>query len=367
LVALVLCAIAFATTSAVSAFVPQGVPQNPVVSPGRGGELYAALHQVDSLELVGATVRERSILNWLDTFAGPRNLVITRENLPYVTLGAIRDVYMHGQQQWFGNGLLEALLARPDRSYWHQCSYLVQMFTQVMDTFDIAIRPLQHFRREDYTHATCEFYSVAEGDWVYVDVLYGAVFIAPSLAVASYADIAHEMSIHGSNLLSQGLWSYEAVRYYSTFDTAPVVSPVQLVDDLDKRDYGVVVERYFALTAIRYDDVLYHSPASRPIANPISPGHLGRWLVIDLSADRDIDLLRYDGAFWSWFHERYHLNAGGSYTYEVLRLADQRARVERAAPASRVIRRAQAIAHGNVLALFDAVPLPQTRLFSFQY
>lgn len=329
----------------------------------RAKQLYESLAAFDGTALGATTKRQHDILDWLHEFTEPRGLVVSRETLPYVTLGAIRHVYIRADVQWQGGGLLDALLANPNEYYWHTCSYLVEMFTHVMDEFEVPTRPLQHFRMVDFTHATCEFYSEQAEDWVFVDLLYGSVFVDATAHAASFATLVDEMTSHGVSVPAQPSWAHNFLRFYSVFDTQPVPSPVPLVEQLDKRNYAVVVDYYFPVTAIRYDDVLYHSASSRPINAPISAQHRGRWLVIDASLDPELSLARYDGTFWTWFHDRYHLRSGGNYTYDVLQLSDGLAGVLRFDPTSRLVRHAEVTPSGLGMSIHDAVPLPHTRLF----
>jgi len=346
---------------AASAFHP--APSSAPALPQRAQKLYDSLLAQDAHALTAETTRQREILDWLHTFTDPLGLVVTRETLPYVTLGAIRHVYIRAADQWQGAGLLEALLADPSAYYWHTCSYLVEMFTHVMDAFDVPTRPLQHFRMIDFTHATCEFYSERAEDWVFVDLLYGSVFLDTSARAASFAALGHALTTYGVGLAQQPAWAHTPVRFYSVFDTEPVPSPVPLVEQLDKRDYAIVVAYYFPVTAIRYDDVLYHSASSRPIHAPVSAQHRGRWLVVDTSLDPEVALARYDSAFWAWFQDRYHVRSDGNYSYDVLQLSDGAAGVLRLDPTSRLVRRAELTPAGPGLSIHDAVPLPHTRLF----
>jgi hypothetical protein len=177
----------------------------------------------------------------------------------------------------------------------------------------------------------------------------------------------HEMMEHGVTIAEQPSWSHTCLRFYSVFDTEPVPSPVPVVEQLDKRNYAVVVDYYFPVTAIRYDDVLYHSASSRPIHEPISAQHRGRWLVVDASLDPQVSLARYDGAFWAWFEQRYHVYSGGNYTYDVLQLSDGNAGVQRFDPTSRLIRQVALSSPGLSVSIHDAVPLPHTRLLRFAH
>lgn len=342
-------------------------PLSGVSAEERSKRLYDTLLEYDDVPLTATTKRQHEILDWLRPFTEPKGVVVTRETLPYVALGAIRHVYIRADTQWHGTGLLEALLAEPDDYYWNTCSYLVEMFTHVMDAFDVPTRPLQHFRTVEFTHATTEFYSDQTADWVFVDVLYGSVFVDTFGHAASFATLTHELTTYGVTIPAQPSWEHRYLRFYSVFDTEPVPSTVPVVEQLDKRSYAIVVDYYFPVTAIRYDDVLYRSASSRPIHAPVSGQHRGRWLVIDASLDPEVSLARYDDDFWTWFQGRYHLLAGGNYTYDVLQLSDGLAGVMRFDPTSRLLRYAEPTPTGSRMSIHDAVPLPHTRLFQLEH
>ncbi len=361
LVAALLAATSQATASTVT--VSSLLQLSGASAAQRSEALYQSLMSVDSVPLTASTARQAQMLEWLHSFSEPRDIVVTRETLPYVTLGAIRHVYIRADTQWQGNGLLERLLEKPDQYYWNTCSYLVEMFTHVMEEFEVPTRPLQHFRTANFTHATCEFYSFQREDWVFADLLYGAIFVDGGSHVASFALLADEMTSHGVTPAEQTVWEHSYLRFYSVFDTTPVPSPVPVNENLDKRAYSVVVDYYFPLTAVRYDDVLYYSPSSRPIQAPVSSQHRGRWLVVDASHDPDLGLTRYDPSFWTWFHDRYHLRDGGNYTYDVLRLVDGFGGLDSFDPTSRLLLVPELTPQGPMMSVYDRAMLETARVF----
>lgn len=343
---------------------PSSDPPFPATDALRNGALYDRLMAVDAAPLQAESEFQQQILDWIRPYADAQGRVITRSTLPYVTLGVIRHFYIAGDTQWDGDGLMAEWLANPTPGYWHSCAYLTDVLVDVLRAFDIPSRAVQHFKYESATHATCEFYSEFKDDWVYVDALYGSVFLDALSVPASYAELANEICLYGVAPEAQDAWRYQPLRFYEPFESTPVPSTVEIVEELDKRDYAILVDFYLAVTAIRYDDELYRPSGEETIELPVTGDHRGRWLVLDTSKDLDVNLDRYGESFWSWVHTRYHLDSGGRYSYDVVELRDGRADLIPNAPSSDLEVTLE-VGRGAVVRIFDMVSEEPSELFRF--